>query len=72
MMITRIATLAGGTATGIQVSPTWEAAIASAIASILILLATAVIAMAKAWLRKRFELEGNDDLEDEPEDQKEK
>jgi hypothetical protein len=72
MNLTRLIALATSTTIGIEISPTWEAALASAVASILVLLTSAAIAMLKAWSQRWIRGPGNDDLEEEGEDPEEK
>ena len=72
MTLTRLVALATSTCIGVDISPTWEAALASAVASILVLLTSAAIAMLRAWTQRWIRGGGNDDLDPEDENQKEK
>ena len=72
MTLTRLVALATSTCIGVDISPTWEAALASAVASILVLLTSAAIAMLRAWTQRWIRGSENDDLDPEDENQKEK
>ena len=72
MTLTRLVALATSTCIGVDISPTWEAALASAVASILVLVTSAAIAMLRAWTQRWIRGSENDDLDPEDENQKEK
>lgn len=72
MNLRRLLALATSTTIGVEISPTWEAALASAVASILVLLTSAAIAMLKAWSQRWIRGSGNDDPDPEDENQEEK
>ena len=61
-----------GTATGTSVGETWESMIASAAATILVLLANAAIAALRAWARASKIGPGKGDLGEPLESQEEK